>query len=590
MRNSIIAKKLLRIIMTISFVTLVFILGVPSTDAEALNEKRSSFKSISKGKVNSSLSLSADIDNLVYDFEIKDTCFLTVSASAQNVTGDILFKITYNSFESAPLYKESVVDQNGGLDWTYRTEGVLSPGKYFLIISGGQSAVSTGKVKVKYDTESIKIHDNNNNNSSSYAQYQPFDGSYRTYKLSRLAPFGFEEDIVDWIYFDASDEGTYIRIETLNKFRGQIDMELYSYSKNGMELLNNYSIDGTVEYNRKNLPAGKYYIVFRWSDHESSEKTFDNSQVVYNVTTSPFIDVQNIKLSKKEVTLGTKGKIAKTTLTVKSTPETAFVKKTVWKSSDDKVVTVKNGELSAVGKGKATITCTVTGITGMTHTSKCSVEVTEQKVKLNKSSVTLTKGEKETLKASVSPKESVTWYSNDKSIAKVNDKGVITAVKAGKTTVYAKSKSGVKSAKCIVTVKNPPEPKKEEPKKEDSKKDPGSKDTKPTNPTKPSTPTQPSKPSQGSEPQNQSKPKEEEKPVTAADITLIVLYNTVDVGFNSKVTLVSGPTGGTWSTSSELSILKNNGTSIDVKGVKAGKGIVTYSVSGVQKSVSIKVE
>lgn len=75
--------------------------------------------------------------------------------------------------------------------------------------------------------------------------------------------------------------------------------------------------------------------------------------------------------------------------------------------------------------------------------------------KLNATSITLNTGK--TYKLSlVDAVKSVSWSSSNKTIAKVNSKGTVTAVAAG--TTYIKAKSNGKTYKCKVTVKKPAQP------------------------------------------------------------------------------------------------------------------------------------
>ena len=80
-------------------------------------------------------------------------------------------------------------------------------------------------------------------------------------------------------------------------------------------------------------------------------------------------------------------------------------------------------------------------------------------VKLNKSSLTLNKGKKATLTATVTPKltvsTNVTWKSSNPSVATVNSKGVVTAKKPGTATITATTTRYNKKASCKVTVKSP---------------------------------------------------------------------------------------------------------------------------------------
>ena len=80
------------------------------------------------------------------------------------------------------------------------------------------------------------------------------------------------------------------------------------------------------------------------------------------------------------------------------------------------------------------------------------VEVQAATIKLNKTSVSLTKGKTTTLKITGTSK-TVKWSSSNKKVAKVSSKGKVTAVKKGTAYIYAKVNG--KTYKCKVTVKNP---------------------------------------------------------------------------------------------------------------------------------------
>ena len=81
--------------------------------------------------------------------------------------------------------------------------------------------------------------------------------------------------------------------------------------------------------------------------------------------------------------------------------------------------------------------------------------VAVKSIKLNKTKVTLSKGKKVKLKATVAPSnatgKNVTFTSSNTKVATVNAKGVVTAKKAGKATITAKA--GTKKATCKIVVK-----------------------------------------------------------------------------------------------------------------------------------------
>lgn len=98
--------------------------------------------------------------------------------------------------------------------------------------------------------------------------------------------------------------------------------------------------------------------------------------------------------------------------------------------------------------------CSVMIICAVGFTACGNVDVT--KVELNKTVLSLTVGDEETLTATVTPDDAtdktVTWETSDSSIATVVD-GKVTAVSVGSATVTAKA--GDKTATCSVTVNAP---------------------------------------------------------------------------------------------------------------------------------------
>ena len=123
-----------------------------------------------------------------------------------------------------------------------------------------------------------------------------------------------------------------------------------------------------------------------------------------------------------------------------------------WKSSDKTIATVSSaGVVKGVKTGVVTITCT-SNATGMSATCKVTVGT----ITLNKSSVTIDKGNTVTLKPTVYPTtledQSVTWESSDESIATVTSAGKVKGVKAGTTTITCTSNATGLSTTCIVTV------------------------------------------------------------------------------------------------------------------------------------------
>lgn len=90
---------------------------------------------------------------------------------------------------------------------------------------------------------------------------------------------------------------------------------------------------------------------------------------------------------------------------------------------------------------------------GLVTVSSHAQAKSSKKVKLNKTSVTLTVGKTTTLKLKNAPKgKKITWSSSKKKVATVTKKGKVTAKKAGKATIICKVKG--KKYTCKVTVKD----------------------------------------------------------------------------------------------------------------------------------------
>ena len=139
------------------------------------------------------------------------------------------------------------------------------------------------------------------------------------------------------------------------------------------------------------------------------------------------------------------------------TPSNAGDKVLTWKSSNEKVATVSEGTVRAVGKGTAILTATSRD-GGKTATCKVTVDdgtVSLESLSLKTTNLTMNKGEKATVYAVYNP-SNVTdkvlyWSSSNTKVATVSE-GVVTAVGNGTATITAKSRDGGKTATCKVTV------------------------------------------------------------------------------------------------------------------------------------------
>ena len=149
----------------------------------------------------------------------------------------------------------------------------------------------------------------------------------------------------------------------------------------------------------------------------------------------------NIKMEKNTVELE-KDKSYKMNVTL--TPSNATNAELKWTSSNEKVATVKDGEITAVGPG----TCMVTVSSTNGNSDTCLVKVVGdgnynpiEKIKIVSTDVSLNKGTSYNLSYEVVPEDSVnliTWKSSDEKIATVEN-GVVYALAGGTVKVTAQS-------------------------------------------------------------------------------------------------------------------------------------------------------
>ena len=192
----------------------------------------------------------------------------------------------------------------------------------------------------------------------------------------------------------------------------------------------------------------------------------DGSNVKATCRVTVTVPVSGIQLSQTgaELTVGD-------TLTLTKTiyPSDATNQAVTWTSSSDAVASVdSNGKITAKTAGSAVITCksvsdnSVVGICNVTVKAKVQTpsEIKVNKITLNKTTASVTKGKTLQLTATVTPgnatKKEVKWSTSNKNVAMVSTSGLVTAKSAGTATITctAQDGSGVK-ATCKITVKNP---------------------------------------------------------------------------------------------------------------------------------------
>ena len=222
------------------------------------------------------------------------------------------------------------------------------------------------------------------------------------------------------------------------------------------------------------LPANASDQSVAWSSSNTSVATVSSSGVVtakavgsatITVTTNDggktaacnvtvVIPVTGVSLDKTSLSMPVGDTRA---LTATITPSNATDKSVTWSSSNTTVATVSStGVVTAKAGGSAIITVT-TNEGGKTATCAVTVTVPVSGVSLNKTSMTLSEGDSQTLTATLSPSDatnqSVSWSSDNESVATVTSSGVVVAKTAGTAVITVTTDDGGKTASCVVTVK-----------------------------------------------------------------------------------------------------------------------------------------
>lgn len=164
------------------------------------------------------------------------------------------------------------------------------------------------------------------------------------------------------------------------------------------------------------------------------------------------VPVESVSLDRENITLEEENS---TTLVATVKPNDATDKAVTWDSSNTSIATVdQSGKVKAVKEGSSRISARVGD-----KQATCSVTVKKQviavtSVTLNKTELSLHKGQSRTLTASISPMNAtdrtVIWSSSNTSIATV-DNGTVKAINEGNIVITAYA--GEKNATCSVIVK-----------------------------------------------------------------------------------------------------------------------------------------
>lgn len=184
--------------------------------------------------------------------------------------------------------------------------------------------------------------------------------------------------------------------------------------------------------------------------------TADGSDLTARCIVSIHNPVTAVTLDKKNISMHVNESMS---LQATCTPIDADNTSITWSSSNNSIVTVNNGTITAKGVGSAIVTAL--SVNGKSATCNVIVETTyANSITINKTSLSLISGEQEILTASILPSyttnNGIIWKSSSNKIATVSNSGLVRAVSTGKATITATTTDGTEiSASCEVSVTTP---------------------------------------------------------------------------------------------------------------------------------------
>lgn len=216
-------------------------------------------------------------------------------------------------------------------------------------------------------------------------------------------------------------------------------------------------IDGNIYVRKsyKNDPVAVEFDKYTASHLKGKVIISENGAIIEESESGVVLD--NVEVRTKDVNIKTDVKnLYLYTNTDKLVIDSTSVinKLTVYTSAKDSKITV-NGTVKEL---YTDVNVTVAGTGTVEKTSgKGTVKgISVTGVKLNKTELSLEKGQTETLTATIEPptatNKSLSWSSNKESVAKVDNNGKVTAVTPGEATITVTTADGGKTATCKVTV------------------------------------------------------------------------------------------------------------------------------------------
>ena len=237
--------------------------------------------------------------------------------------------------------------------------------------------------------------------------------------------------------------GTAVITATIGEYSASFEMVVKGKPEIAIEGANFTTIGGTLEL----AAVGQYLEAgITWTSSDASVATVDASGVVTGIakgTTTITAECEGFTAEKEVTVYATKvvisgptsvyvGEEIELTVTIEEAPEEKEYTFT-WSSSLDSSAVVNNGKVIGIQEGSVTITAEAEGFKGTYE-----VEVVLRKEVTISGELAIDLGDTGKLELSLlNLAGTATWASADTSIATVDENGVVTGVKIGKTTISA---------------------------------------------------------------------------------------------------------------------------------------------------------
>jgi len=226
---------------------------------------------------------------------------------------------------------------------------------------------------------------------------------------------------------------------------------------NGIEVFANGKKIGSATTNSK----GEYTVKLENIDNSKTNVVLSVASIDQYKNRSSYYKVSVIKNASPTITASDKK-----TLVNKSIDLLSDVKANDLEDGNlTKKVKIESKNVNFKKAGTYSVKYSVTDSGGVKTEKTINVIVEPPKsiavtgVTLNKSSITLLKGNKSKLSFTIKPSNAtntaVTWSSSNTKVAKVDTNGNVTAIGKGTATITVKTKDGYKTATCKVTVNDP---------------------------------------------------------------------------------------------------------------------------------------